>query len=115
MFYEGLGRLFWLRLSTGGTGQEVELLLLVGGNAATEAHNQVDGGVLLNAKVAENSGILHLLAGEEQTLLVNRHVLLQSNSRLELSNRGSESNVDLDGLTSNGLNENVGHVEGLKG
>ena len=53
-------------------------------HAATQAKDEVKGGLLLNVVIGEGAAILELLAREDQTLLVGRNALLVLDLRLDI-------------------------------
>eukprot|EP00601_Ochromonadales_sp_CCMP2298_P002221 CAMPEP_0173177652 /NCGR_PEP_ID=MMETSP1141-20130122/5106_1 /TAXON_ID=483371 /ORGANISM="non described non described, Strain CCMP2298" /LENGTH=102 /DNA_ID=CAMNT_0014100069 /DNA_START=137 /DNA_END=445 /DNA_ORIENTATION=+ len=56
-------------------------------HTATEAEDQVEGGLLLDVVVGKGAAILELLAREDQTLLVRRDALLVLDLLLDIINR----------------------------
>jgi hypothetical protein len=60
-----------------------------------------------SALLPQSSAILQLLSGEDQSLLIRRDALLVLNLLLDIVNRIRGLNLQSDGLTSQGLYENL--------
>ncbi len=75
--------------------------------AATEAEDEVEGGLLLDVVVRERAAVLELLAREDQTLLVRRDALLVLDLGLDVVNRVRRLDLEGDGLAGEGLDENL--------
>jgi hypothetical protein len=67
----------------------------------------VKGGLLLNVVVAEGAAVLELLSGEDQTLLVRGNSLLVLDLGLNALDGVRALDFKGDGLSSEGLNENL--------
>ena len=76
-------------------------------HASAESEDQVDGGLFLDVVVSESSGILQLLAGEDQSLLVRGDALLVLELSLDIFDGVSALNVESDSLSSQSLDENL--------
>merc|ERR1711975_35922 len=75
--------------------------------AATETKHQVEGRLLLNVVVRKSTAVLELLAGEDEALLVWWEALLVLDLGLHILDRVRWLNIEGDGLTSEGLDENL--------
>jgi hypothetical protein len=64
----------------------------------------------MSIKVPQGAAILQLLAGEDQTLLIRGDTLLVLNFLLHVIDRVAGLHIERDGLTGEGLNENL-HVK----
>ena len=78
---------------------------LDGTTAQTE--DQMEGRLLLDVVVRESSAVLELLAGEDQTLLIRGDALLVLDLGLDIVDGVRALDVKGDGLTSQGLNEDL--------
>ena len=67
----------------------------------------MEGGLLLDVIVTEGSSVLELLSGEDQSLLVGWDALLVLNLGLHVLNSVGWLNLEGDGLSGKGLNENL--------
>ena len=75
--------------------------------ASSESEHQVKGRFLLDVVVGQGSAILKLLSGEDQSLLVWRDALLVLNLGLDVLDGVGWLNVQGDGLSSEGLDEDL--------
>ena len=67
----------------------------------------MEGGLLLDVVVGESAAILELLSGEDESLLVGRDALLVLDLGLHVVNGIRALNVEGDGLSSEGLHEDL--------
>ena len=72
---------------------------------------QVKRGLLLDVVVRQGAAVLELLSSENQTLLVWWNTFLILNLGLNIVNRVTWLDVQSDGLSSQGFNENLIKVE----
>ena len=72
-----------------------------------KAEHQVERRLLLDIIVAERTLILELLARKDETLLIGRNTLLVLNLLLDILNLVGGLDVERDGLTSEGLDEDL--------
>ena len=75
--------------------------------ATTEAEHQVEGRLLLDIVVRKSAAVLKLLAGEDKTLLIWGDAFLVLDLGLHVIDGVAGFNMEGDGLTSEGLNENL--------
>ena len=75
--------------------------------AATETEHKVEGGLLLNVVVRKSAAVFELLAGEDEALLVWGDALLVLDLSLHVLNSVAGFNIEGDGLSGKGLNENL--------
>merc|ERR1719399_134876 len=75
--------------------------------ATTEAKHQVKGGLLLDVIIRKSATVLELLASEDKALLVWRDAFLVLNLGLHVLDSVARLNIEGDGLTSEGLDENL--------
>ncbi|KAM0910371.1 hypothetical protein ACQ4PT_014204 [Festuca glaucescens] len=75
--------------------------------ATTEAEHQVKGGLLLDVIVRQGAAILQLLTSEDETLLVRGDALLVLDLRLHVVNGVGRLHLQGDGLSSEGLDEDL--------
>merc|ERR1712184_78338 len=76
-------------------------------HATTKTENQVKSGFLLDVVVSQGATILELLAGEDETLLVRRNTLLVLNLLLHLLDGVTSLDLKGDGLSGQGLDEDL--------
>ena len=76
-------------------------------HATTESEDQVEGRLLLDVVVRKSATILELLASEDESLLVRRNTFLVLNLSLDVLNSVRGLNVEGDGLTGEGLDEDL--------
>ena len=67
----------------------------------------MEGGLLLDVVVGEGAAVLELLASEDEALLVGRDALLVLDLGLDVLDRVRRLDLEGDGLTSEGLDENL--------
>ena len=67
----------------------------------------MEGGLLLNVVVRKGSAVLKLLAGEDQSLLIGRDALLVLDLCLDILNGVRRLDVEGDGLSGEGLHEEL--------
>ena len=67
----------------------------------------MEGGLLLNVVVRKSSAVLELLSSEDQSLLIWRDALLVLDLGLDVLNGVSWLDIEGDGLTSEGLDEDL--------
>ncbi|KAM0834178.1 hypothetical protein ACQ4PT_063786 [Festuca glaucescens] len=75
--------------------------------ATAEAEHQVKGGLLLDVIVRQGAAILQLLTSEDETLLVRGDALLVLDLRLHVVNGVGRLHLQGDGLSSEGLDEDL--------
>jgi hypothetical protein len=75
--------------------------------STTKTQNEMQSRFLLNIVIRQRSSILQLLAGKDQTLLIRGDTLLVLNLGLDIVNRVGRLNVERNGFTSQGLDENL--------
>lgn len=76
-------------------------------DTTTETEDEVESGLLLDVVVAQGAAILKLLTGEDQTLLVGGDTLLVLDLGLDVVDGVARLNVEGNGLTREGLDENL--------
>jgi hypothetical protein len=76
-------------------------------HTTTKAEDEMEGGLLLNVVVGERATILKLLSGENEALLVRRNALLVLNLRLNIVDGIGGLHLEGDGLSSEGLDEDL--------
>ena len=67
----------------------------------------MEGGFLLDVVVGKGSSVLELLTGEDKSLLIGRDTFLILDLGLNVLNGVGGFNVKSDGLSCQGLNENL--------
>merc|ERR1712188_357848 len=67
----------------------------------------MEGGFLLDVVVGEGSAVFQLLSGEDQSLLIRRDTFLVLDLGLDVFNGIRGFDVEGNGLTSQGLDENL--------
>jgi len=75
--------------------------------SATEAQDEMKGRLLLNVVVGQSATVLQLLAREDQTLLVGRDSFLVLDLCLDIFDAVGRLDLQGDGLTSQGLDEDL--------
>ena len=65
------------------------------------------GRLLLNIVIGEGTAVLELLTGEDQTLLIRGNTLLVLDLLLDIVNAIRGLNLESDGLTRKGLDEDL--------
>jgi len=76
-------------------------------HTTTETENKVEGRLLLNVVVRKSATVLELLAGENETLLVGRDTFLVLDLRLHVVDGVGRLDLQSDGLTREGLDEDL--------
>jgi len=76
-------------------------------HSSTEAEDQVESALLLDIVVAEGATVLELLPGKDQTLLVWGNALLVLNLGLDVVDGVGALNLEGDGLSGQGLDEDL--------
>ena len=78
-------------------------------HTTSESEDEMEGGLLLDVVVGEGSSILELLTGEDKSLLIGWDTFLVLDLGLDVLNSVGWLNIEGDGFTGEGLNENL-HV-----
>ena len=78
-------------------------------HSTSKSEDEMESGLLLDVVVAEGSAILELLSSEDESLLIWRDTLLVLDLGLDVLDGVGWLDIKGDGLTSEGLNENL-HV-----
>jgi len=76
-------------------------------HTTSESQDEMESRLLLDVVVAEGSAVLELLSGEDESLLVGRDALLVLDLSLDVLNGVGWLNFEGDGLTGEGLDENL--------
>jgi len=76
-------------------------------HTTSESEDEMESGFLLNVVVLESTSILKLLSGEDESLLVWGDSFLILNLGLDVLNGVGLFNIEGDGLTSEGLDEDL--------
>jgi len=76
-------------------------------HATSESEDQVKGGFLLDVVIRESSAIFKLLSGKDESLLVRWDAFLVLDLGLHIFDGVGWFNIKGDGLTSEGLDENL--------
>ena len=79
-------------------------------HSTSESEDKMESGLLLDVIVAEGSAVLELLTSEDESLLIWRDTLLVLDLGLNVLDGVSWLNIKGDGLTSEGLNEDLHNV-----
>jgi len=79
-------------------------------HTTAEAEHQVEGRLLLDVVIRKSAAVLELLAGEDETLLIGRDALLVLDLSLHVVDGVGRLNLEGDGLSRKGLDENL-HCE----
>ena len=83
-------------------------------HSSSETENEVESGLLLDVVVGKGAAIFELLSSEDETLLIWGNALLVLNLLLDLLDRVGTFNFEGDGLSGEGLDEDLHDVEELK-
>merc|ERR1712110_405497 len=75
--------------------------------ASTKSKHKMEGGLLLDVVIAKGPAVLELLSGEDESLLIGRDALLVLNLSLDVLDGVGWLNFKSDGLSSQGLDENL--------
>jgi len=76
-------------------------------HSSSKAENQVEGGFLLDVVVRESTAILELLSGEDKSLLVWGNSFLVLDFLLHVLDGVGRFDIEGDGLSGKGLDENL--------
>jgi len=76
-------------------------------HTTSESQDEMEGGLLLDVVVGEGSAVLELLSSEDESLLVWRDTFLVLDLGLDVLDGISWLNIEGDGLTSEGLDEDL--------
>merc|ERR1712124_220726 len=76
-------------------------------HTSSESEHKMEGGLLLDVVVGEGSTVLELLSSEDESLLIRWDTFLVLDLGLDVLDGVSWLNVQSDGLTSQGLNEDL--------
>jgi hypothetical protein len=76
-------------------------------HTTAETEDEMESGLLLDVVVGEGAAVLELLASEDEALLVGRDALLVLDLGLDVLDRVRRLDLEGDGLTSEGLDENL--------
>merc|ERR1712127_580988 len=76
-------------------------------HTTSESQDEMESGFLLNVVVGEGSSILELLTGEDKSLLIGRNTFLVLDFGLDVLNGVGWLDFKCDGLTSEGLDEDL--------
>ncbi len=79
----------------------------VSGSASSKSEDQVKGWLLLNVIVRESSSVLELLSSEDKSLLIGRDTFFILDLGLHVLDGVRWFDVEGDGLTGQGLNEDL--------
>ena len=99
--FNGVARLNFKRDGLSGQSLDEDL------HSTSQAKNKVKSGLLLNIVVAKSTTIFQLLASEDQPLLVGRDAFLVLDLCLHVFNGVARLNFKSDGLSGQGLDENL--------
>jgi len=76
-------------------------------HTTSKSQHQMESGLLLDVVVGKRSSVLQLLSGEDKSLLIGRNTFLVLNLGLNVLNGVTGLNVQSDGLTGQGLDEDL--------
>jgi len=76
-------------------------------HATSKTEHQMESRLLLDVVVAEGAAVLELLASEDETLLIGRDALLVLDLSLDVVDGVRRLDLESDGLTRKGLDENL--------
>jgi hypothetical protein len=76
-------------------------------HATTKAEHQVKSRLLLDVVIGKRTAILKLLSSKDQALLIRRNAFLVLNLGLDVVNRVRRLNIERNGLSSEGFDENL--------
>jgi len=96
-----------LALVSGGESSERWLNLDDTDTTTTKSEDQVEGGLLLDVVVGQGSSILELLSSEDESLLIGRNTFLVLDLGLDVLDGVGWLNVEGDGLSGQGLDEDL--------
>ena len=98
---DGVGRLDFEGDSLTGEGLHEDL------HTTTESKDEMESGFLLDVVVTESTAILELLSGEDESLLIGGNTLLILNLSLDVVDGVGGLDLKSDGLSSEGLDEDL--------
>merc|ERR1719436_1037123 len=76
-------------------------------HTTTKSEHEMEGGLLLDVVVAKGPAVLELLSGEDESLLIGRDALLVLNLSLDILDGVGWLDFKSDGLSSQGLDEDL--------
>ena len=76
-------------------------------HTTSKSENEMESGLLLDVVIGESSAVLELLTSEDESLLIWRNTLLVLDLGLDILNGVSWLDIKGDGLTSEGLDEDL--------
>jgi len=76
-------------------------------HTTSESEDEMESGLLLDVIVAESAAILELLTGEDKSLLIGRNTFLVLDLGLDILNGVGWLDLEGDGLTGEGLDEDL--------
>ena len=76
-------------------------------HTTSESENEMESGLLLDVVVGEGSAVLELLTGEDESLLIWGNTFLVLDLSLDVFDSVCWLDIEGDGLTSEGLNEDL--------
>ncbi len=76
-------------------------------HSSAETENQVKGGFLLDVVVTQGAAVFKLLSGEDKTLLIRGNTFLVLDLGLDVVNGVRRFNIESDGLSGKGLDEDL--------
>jgi len=76
-------------------------------HSTAESEHEMESGLLLNIVVRKGSAILELLSGEDESLLIGGDALLVLDLCLDIFNSVRRLNIEGDGLSGKGLDEDL--------
>ena len=76
-------------------------------HATTKTKDQMESGFLLDVVIRESTTVFELLSGENQALLIRGNSLLVLDFGLDIVDRIRGLDLESDGLSSQGLDENL--------
>jgi len=76
-------------------------------HTTSESEDEMESGLLLDVVVGEGSAVLELLSSEDESLLIWRDTFLVLDLGLDVLNGVSWLDIEGDGLTSEGLDEDL--------
>jgi len=79
----------------------------MGSVAATESEDEMEGGLLLDVVVGEGSTVFELLSSEDESLLIGRNAFLVLDLGLHVLDGVAWLDLKSDGLSGEGLNEDL--------
>ena len=101
-----------LTLELSGEGSEIWLNFHLTHTSASKSEDEMEGGLLLDVVVRKGSSILELLTGEDESLLIWWDTFLVLDLGLDVFDGICWLNIEGDGLSCEGLDENLHLVFG---